>query len=108
MNNLNELFEQLKSTGDWNNIYGPLLQSTRAIAASHKIPVSEAEDILQNVMLSTINKIDQIDHVGYILAAIKFSCCRWLRNVKLYDNMLKDVYEQYKTTRRNIEENGHG
>lgn len=70
-NDLDSLFETLKLTHDWSAIYEPLRNATKNIVANLKIPQSEVDDILHATLLNCLPKIKQIEHIGYILTAIK-------------------------------------
>jgi hypothetical protein len=71
VNNFDKLFEQLKETRNWEGIYQPLRNATKGIVGQLKTPTIESDDVLHNVLLRVLPKLDSITHVGYILQSIK-------------------------------------
>jgi len=71
---LNDLFEQTKITGDWNELYEGLQVACNNISSNLYIPLCKSEDILHDVILDSLPKLKSIENVGYILQAIKWKC----------------------------------
>lgn len=72
--------DELRATGDWDKFYKSLTEITRRIGNKCKVPISDQDDILHDVLVDVYSRLNVVRHSGYIKRSIQFGMWKYNRS----------------------------